>query len=203
MTPLVIPHTDAPRPLILLVDVTGAPHGWVSWQCALTCQAGGRVDRALGAQTFTFHGGTSRLTGQRSELVISSILALRGRNPRGWIPQPPALCNTLLFQRDHGLCCYCGAHKPAHALTRDHVTPLSRGGADHWNNVVTACKPCNQRKGAARPQDVGMLMLYVPYTPSLCEGLILRNRRILADQMEFLQSLLPENSRCRAGNHNG
>ena len=60
---------------------------------------------------------------------------------------------------------------------------------------MTACKPCNQRKGAKTPERAGMMMLYVPYTPSVYEAMILRNRRILADQMDFLLSLLPADSR--------
>lgn len=190
--------TPAGRPLILAVDVTGAPRAWITWQDALACKASGRVDRELGDFRFTFHGGISRLTGERSSLSISSILALRGRNPRGWQPLSPALTNPLLFQRDRHLCCYCGARKRPEHLTRDHIEPLSRGGRDHWKNVVTACKPCNQRKGARTPERAGMLMLYVPYTPSLYEALILRNRRILADQMDFLVSLLPADSRLVA-----
>ena len=43
--------------------------------------------------------------------------------------------------------------------------------------------------------EAGMMMLYVPYTPSVYEAMILRNRRILADQMDFLLSLLPADSR--------
>jgi hypothetical protein len=43
--------------------------------------------------------------------------------------------------------------------------------------------------------EAGMMMRYVPYSPSRYEALILRNRRILADQMDFLISLLPANSR--------
>jgi hypothetical protein len=185
----------AKKPLILALDVTGAPHGWITWQSALGYRAAGRVDRDLGDYSFTYYGGQSRLTGARSELTISSILALRGRNPRGWEPQAPALSNALLFQRDRYLCCYCGSQKNAQALTRDHIAPLSRGGRDIWKNVVTACRPCNQRKGARSPGQSGMMMRYVPYVPSLHEGLILHNRRILADQMEFLVSLLPEDSR--------
>ncbi len=188
-------NAETSRPLILAVDITGAPHGWISWQSAVGHQAAGRVDRSMGEFFFTFRGGHSRLTGLRSELTISSILALRGRNPHGWEPHAPALCNALLFQRDHYLCCYCGARKPVHALTRDHVRPFSRGGRDSWKNVVTACRACNQRKGADTLEKAGMAMLYVPYVPSIYEGLILRNRRILADQMEFLKSLLPDHSR--------
>lgn len=197
------PATDTPPcsgtamvvPLILAVDVTGAPRGWITWRDAVASKASGRVDRELGEFLFTFHGGRSRLTGERSEISISSILALRGRNPRAWEPQAPALTNSLLFQRDLHLCCYCGRQKRPELLTRDHVIPVSRGGADHWKNVVTACKPCNQRKGAKTPERAGMMMLYVPYTPSVYEAMILRNRRILADQMDFLLSLLPADSR--------
>ncbi len=183
------------RPLILAVDVTGAPRGWITWKDAVACKASGRVDRELGDFLFTFHGGYSRLTGERSILSVSSILALRGRNPRGWKPQSPALTNPLLFQRDRHLCCYCGRQKRPELLTRDHIIPLSRGGLDHWKNVVTACKPCNQKKGADTLERAGMAMYYVPYTPSLYEAMILRNRRILADQMDFLISLLPTGSR--------
>lgn len=183
------------RPLILAVDVTGAPRAWITWQEAIACKVAGRIDRELGDFRFTFLGGHSRLTGLRSTLSISSILALRGRNPLGWTPQSPALTNPLLFQRDRHLCCYCGTRKRPELLTRDHILPLSGGGRDHWKNVVTACKPCNQRKGARTPESAGMQMRYVPYIPSTYEALILRNRRILADQMDFLLSLLPANSR--------
>jgi len=183
------------KPLILATDITGAPRGWLCWQDAVACKATGRIDRELGDFSFVFHGGYSRQTGLRSSLTISSILALRGRNPRGWQPQAPALTNALLFQRDHYVCCYCGARKRGDLLTRDHIVPISRGGLDRWKNVVTACKPCNQRKGARTPERAGMLMLYVPYTPSIYEALILRNRRILADQMDFLVNLLPADSR--------
>ena len=183
------------RPLILAVDASGAPRGWITWKDALACKASGRVERELGDFHFTFRGGLSRLTGERSILTVSSILALRGRNPHGWEPKAPALTNILLFQRDRQLCCYCGSQKRPEQLTRDHIVPLSRGGRDDWKNVVTACKPCNQRKGAQTPERAGLEMRYVPYTPSRYEGMILRNRRILADQMDFLVSLLPRNSR--------
>ena len=190
------PNIETPAtPLILAVDVTGAPRGWITWQDAVASKASGRVERELGDFHFTFYGGHSRLTGERSSISVSSILALRGRNPRGWEPLAPALTNALLFQRDRHLCCYCGSQKRPDLLTRDHIIPVSRGGADSWKNVVTACKPCNQRKGAKSPERAGMMMLYVPYTPSIYEAMILRNRKILADQMDFLASLLPADSR--------
>ena len=83
---------------------------------------------------------------------------------------------------------YCGARHKDGALTRDHVVPISRGGRDRWSNVVTACKSCNTRKGNRTPEEARMALLAVPYVPNWAEYLALSNRKILADQMEFLKS---------------
>jgi len=53
--------------------------------------------------------------------------------------------------------------------------------------VVTACKRCNARKGSHTPEEARMPLLAIPYVPNLAEYLVLRNRRILGDQMEFLK----------------
>jgi 5-methylcytosine-specific restriction endonuclease McrA len=42
-------------------------------------------------------------------------------------------------------CAYCGELRP---LTIDHVYPISLGGSHSPENVVPACLPCNQKKGA-------------------------------------------------------
>ena len=75
--------------------------------------------------------------------------------------------------------------------------PVSRGGEDSWMNVVTACYRCNQEKGAKTPEQYGRQLIYLPYTPNWFEDIILRRggRRILADQMEFLEGRLPAHSR--------
>jgi 5-methylcytosine-specific restriction endonuclease McrA len=185
------------RPLILATDVTGAPFGWVQWQDAVSYQAMDRIHRQLGQNEFVFRGGLSSVTGERSEIRLSSIILLRARNPRGWVNSPPSLNNPLLFRRDRHICCYCGMQKRTDQLTRDHIVPTSRGGANSWMNAVTCCRKCNQVKDSRTPAEAGMGMLYVPYVPSRYEGLILHNRRILADQMDFLLHLLPRNSRVR------
>lgn len=80
-------------------------------------------------------------------------------------------------------------------LTRDHVIPISKGGLDTWENVVTACFHCNSLKANRTPQQAGMRLLAVPYRPSWIEHLILSNRNILADQMAFLKAQLPKRSK--------
>jgi 5-methylcytosine-specific restriction endonuclease McrA len=77
--------------------------------------------------------------------------------------------NTFLFARDRYRCQYCGRGaielRPREALTRDHLVPLSRGGTNHWSNVVTACSTCNARKGNALPEEIGMHPLSHPVEP--------------------------------------
>jgi len=77
--------------------------------------------------------------------------------------------------------------------------PTSRGGHDTWMNCITACRSCNGRKGNRTLHELGWSMYYLPYMPSLHEDMILRGRRIVADQMEFLLASVPAHSRLRAG----
>jgi hypothetical protein len=175
------------------------PHRWISWQQACFYYAKNLVAWTLGERTFTFRGGTSRLTGERSSITAHSIIAIRGRAlaARGFNQVPP-LNNRELFRRDRHTCGYCGHEYGYFRLTRDHITPLSRGGRDTWMNVVTACRHCNGHKRNRMPQECGMELLYAPYVPNKAEYLILTNRRIFADQMEFLRQHVAAHSRLVA-----
>ena len=62
---------------------------------------------------------------------------------------------------------------------------------------IYCCRSCNQRKGGRTPEEARMLLLYAPYIPNKAEYLILSNRSILADQMDFLAHQLPSQSRWR------
>jgi 5-methylcytosine-specific restriction endonuclease McrA len=53
-----------------------------------------------------------------------------------------------LFLRDLYQCQYCADTFNTNDLTLDHVIPRSSGGKTVWENSVTACKPCNHRKGS-------------------------------------------------------
>lgn len=56
-----------------------------------------------------------------------------------------------IFKRDNYKCQYCGSTKN---LTIDHVIPTSKGGDHKWNNVITACKKCNQEKSDLVEPDI-------------------------------------------------
>ncbi|MEY3287402.1 MAG: hypothetical protein RL500_2132 [Pseudomonadota bacterium] len=146
-------------------------------------------------------GGMQRASGLQSRIELHPIVAVRGAIPsRAW-RQIPTLSNPKLFARDRQLCAYCGGHFRSDDLTREHIVPTSRGGQDTWMNCITACRTCNGRKGSRLSEEAGMHPLFVPYVPSLHEDMILRGRRILADQMEFLLAGVPRGSRLRDRAH--
>lgn len=103
--------------------------------------------------------------------------------------------NTFLFARDGYRCQYCGQHrsqlKHREFLTRDHVVPLSRGGDNSWSNVITACSPCNNRKGNRLPVEAGMKTLSVPREPNYVE-LVWAVRRITAVQAKYIKMFYGE-----------
>jgi 5-methylcytosine-specific restriction endonuclease McrA len=73
------------------------------------------------------------------------------------------LTRLEIFHRDHFTCQYCG--KQTSQLTLDHVTPRYRGGEHLWENVVSACIPCNRRKAGRTPKEAGMKLLHTPAPP--------------------------------------
>ncbi len=180
------------RVRLLALDAHGRALDWMSWQEATCLYVRGAVAWTLGQPCLAVRGGTSRATGLRSLVELHPIVAARGQAHARAIDPTPALTNGALFARDQHLCMYCGRGHPRQQLTRDHVHPVSRGGADIWENVVTACFACNSRKGNRTPAQASMPLLAVPYRPSWIEHLILSNRNILADQMAFLSSQLPK-----------
>lgn len=184
---------DAVR--LLSLDAHGRVLDWISWQDAACLYARGAVAWTLGEPCLSIHGGINRITGERSTLELHPIVAARGHARAHALDPTPALSNAALFARDQHLCLYCGKHFSRQSLTRDHVMPISRGGRDVWENVVSACFHCNSRKGGRTPQQASMPLLAVPYRPSWIEHLILSNRNILADQMAFLKTHLPKNPR--------
>lgn len=182
-------------PSILKLDAGGQPVAWIRWQSAVTLYARERVCWEAGEERFRIFGGTCARTGARSSFEIGSIIAVADRT-RKYASGIPLLTNRTLFQRDRNLCLYCGQQFHASKLTRDHIMPASRGGQSIWENCVTACERCNHRKANRTPEEANMKLLAVPYTPNLAEYLILSNRKILADQMEFLLHFAAKKQRC-------
>ncbi len=114
--------------------------------------------------------------------------------------------NTFLFARDDYACQYCGRHrselKGRQFLTRDHVLPISQGGGNVWSNVVTACSPCNNRKGNQTPQGARMPLRSVPGEPNHVH-LVWAVRRVTAKQAKWIAMFYGEDALSLLGSREG
>ncbi|TVS13679.1 MAG: HNH endonuclease [Wenzhouxiangella sp.] len=185
---------------VLRTDVTGMPMEWIGYQDAVRMIVLGQVSYALGRVLYELRGGINSLTGRQTVIPVNAILATQGAHPNAHQfhhRYTPPLSNRALFRRDENVCLYCGNQFHHSDLSRDHVKPLARGGEDSWVNVVTACKRCNNHKGSRTPEQAGMQLLAIPFTPTHAEYVYLQGRRILADQMEFLLAHFPRHSVLR------
>ena len=182
---------------VLRTDASGMPLEWVGYQCAVRLYHLGQVTYTCGSPMYEIRGGVNARTGRRTVIEVNSIIATVGdHSGRGHARGDyiPPLNNHALFKRDAWLCMYCGERHLARRLSRDHVRPISQGGRDCWNNVVAACRRCNNQKAGRTPEQARMQLLAVPFTPTHPEYIYLKGRRILADQMEFLRAHFPRHS---------
>jgi 5-methylcytosine-specific restriction endonuclease McrA len=89
--------------------------------------------------------------------VIRLVYMIRRPRPR------VKLTRREIFLRDDHTCQYCGVR--ANDLTIDHVIPRSRGGQHTWENLVSACRACNHRKGGKTVQESRMRLRHDPCEP--------------------------------------
>lgn len=169
---------------ILKLNKAGSPTAWINFEQAAIAMAKNQVLWHLGADSNRLHGGTQR-SGVRSFFDLPTIIAVNGRVKEKSVPR---ISNSLLFARDQNICLYCAKTFRRSDLSRDHVMPRSRGGADTWENCVTACKRCNHHKSDRTPEEASMELCAIPFAPNLYEWFYLSNHNVLADQMDYLSS---------------
>jgi len=155
---------------------------WIDYREAVRLYHTEQVAYACGTRLYTIFGGFNAVDGRRSRIDVSSIIATQGTS-RG-----------LAFTRDR----YIPPLNNRTLFKRDHITPLSRGGRDAWNNVATACRRCNNHKGGRTPEQAAMQLIAVPFTPTYAEYIYLKGRRVLADQMQYLLAHIPRSSPLHA-----
>ena len=116
---------------------------------------------------------------EKAELVEAAMQQLRAQSVIYHVPLVIRLVRYIriprqlrlpcsrraVFARDRETCQYCGQQPGRANLTMDHVIPLSQGGQTTWENVVTACRDCNHRKGGRTPEQANMVLLSTPRQP--------------------------------------
>ncbi len=104
------------------------------------------------------------------------------------------LSRREVFSRDHYTCQYCGTR--TRELTLDHVIPRSRGGSHTWENLVSACKACNHRKGGHSPEEARMRLMSRPSEPRVSPYYVFL-QKLQHAQNDSWQKFLPELSPSR------
>ncbi|MFI7608745.1 HNH endonuclease [Micromonospora sp. NPDC049366] len=74
----------------------------------------------------------------------------------------PAWSKSGVLRRDDRRCGYCLGV----ATTVDHIVPRARGGRNTWQNTISACYSCNQRKADLTLAEAGMQLLLQPSVPT-------------------------------------
>ncbi|GGB62482.1 HNH endonuclease [Blastomonas aquatica] len=150
-----IRHPDSCPALVLNADYTPLSYYPLSlwpWQTAIKAIFLDRVD-VIETYEREVHSPTV-------QMKIPSVIALKQYvKPSEY----PAFTRFNLFLRDRFHCQYCGS---PHQLTFDHVVPRRLAGKTTWQNVATACAPCNMRKGGRTPAQAGMRLMVQPIRPT-------------------------------------
>ena len=92
------------------------------------------------------------------------------------VHQKPKFSRYNVYLRDKFTCQYCGKRFPTSELTFDHLVPRFKGGKTDWDNIITACRCCNGKKGCKDAKGK-FIPLTHPHTPSNAE--LMRNLKEL------------------------
>lgn len=139
----------------LLLTPWMSPHKIISWERAIVLFVLGKVDVVEAYDTET--------RSRTLALPTPSVVRMKKGGPRQ--KQVVRFSRVNVYTRDGFRCQYCGDKKSARELNYDHVVPRSKGGKTTWENIVTSCYPCNDKKGGHTPEEAGMKLLKRPIVP--------------------------------------
>ncbi len=140
----------------LLLTPWMAPHKIISWERAVVLLVTSKVD------VLEEYDEEIR----SPSLVMRTPAVVRLRKAGTTIKHAVRFSRVNVYTRDGFRCQYCGEKKEMRQLNYDHVVPRVRGGRTVWENIVTCCYPCNDRKGSRTPEEAGMTLRKRPFKPS-------------------------------------
>jgi len=179
------------HPLTLAIDAGSLPRRWITFKDVAYYHAKELIEWSMGENEYEIKGGRQADTGLRSIITIPSIVKvtglMEGKIDGKKYNRTPHITSIGVIRRDHSFCAYCGNKFYEKYMTVDHILPKSRGGENTWTNCIASCYKCNLRKDNKTPEEANMELLFIPYAPDKAEHLILMNKRIYSDQMDFLK----------------
>lgn len=143
---------------VLVLGQSYEPIERVDWKRAMVWWVAGRVEILE-----TWKGRVVRTP--RLELPMPSVVRFL-RSRRRYL-RAVRFSRDTIYARDRGQCQYCQRPVGRREVTYDHILPKSRGGQTLWENIVVACRTCNQKKANRTPAEAGMKLELRPARPSL------------------------------------
>jgi 5-methylcytosine-specific restriction endonuclease McrA len=141
----------------LILNASFEPLHVVTWQRAIQLLFQGKVE--------VIEESEREIRTVRLTMKAPAVLRLLTYVPLAKRKQIVRFSRINIFLRDNHVCQYCGETFAKQQLTLDHVIPIVQGGPKSWDNIVTACKPCNQRKGGRTPAQANMKLTRRPRQP--------------------------------------
>ena len=143
-------RSNEPETKVLVLNSTFLPINICSWRRAIVLVFKGKAETIEKSKKHV----------NRGRFTLPLVIKLTD-----YVPLPfngVVFTRKNIFLRDNHTCQYCGRSSN---LTIDHVIPTSKGGTDEWENVVTCCIRCNNRKGDKLLDEAGMKLMNLPYKP--------------------------------------
>jgi len=141
----------------LVLNASFEPIHFVSWQRAIQLLFQGKAE--------VIEESEREIRTVRFSIRVPAVLRLITYIPLSKKRQIVRFSRENIFLRDNYQCQYCGKKLNKGHLTLDHVTPVVQHGKKSWENIVSSCKPCNQKKGGRTPHEAGMKLLRKPTQP--------------------------------------
>ena len=141
----------------LVLNASFEPINIVSWQRAIQLLFQGKVE--------VIEESEREVRSVRLTIRIPAVLRLIQYVPLMRKKQIIRFSRANIFLRDHHQCQYCGRKAGKSNLTLDHVIPVVQGGRKCWENIVTSCKTCNQKKGGRTPNQARLALIRRPEEP--------------------------------------
>ena len=126
--------------------------------------------------------GRGEIRTVKSSMPIPSVIRLVYLVRRPFAQRK--LSKKEIFLRDRYTCQYCSLQ--TRELTLDHVRPRRQQGEHTWENIVSACIPCNRKKAGRTPAEAGMTLLRQPKAPYPNPYYVLHNHTILEEWRKFI-----------------
>jgi 5-methylcytosine-specific restriction endonuclease McrA len=146
---------------VLVLSAAWAPVARVEWQRAVTLLCAKQVEVVEHYEDWTVRSPSV-------EWKVPSIVRFLRVRARG--RRAVKFSRENVWLRDGGRCQYCAQKVALDDFSYDHVVPRAQGGVTRWENVVTSCVPCNQKKGGRTPEQARMRLVAQPARPRKLPG---------------------------------